>query len=81
MIFDKPDIAMEAADLSAKQLDEMVEKIPLSNPLFYLGPATTPIPPNVEALKDPKVKKLLEYRLKNLRDRKDRRKLRKPVKP
>ena len=47
------------AVLNHKKLDKMVEKIPLSNPLFNLGPATTPLPPNVEALKDPKVKKLV----------------------
>ena len=69
------------AVLYKEQLDEMVEKIPLSNPLFTLPPATTPIPPNVEALKDPKVKKLIESRIKNLRDRRDRRKNRKIVKP
>ena len=34
------------AVLCAKQLDKMVEQIPLSNPLFNLGPATTPLPPN-----------------------------------
>ena len=69
------------AVLPKEQLDKMVEKISLSNPLFDLGPATTPIPPNATALKDPKVKKLIESRFKAIKARRDRRLKRRPVKP
>ena len=45
------------AVLPKKQLNKMVEAIPLSNPLFTLPPATTPLPPT-EGEKDPKAQKL-----------------------
>ena len=61
------------AVLCAKQLDKMVEEIPPSDPLFTLPPATTPLPPNMEALKDPKLQKVNEVRMKKLRELRNKR--------
>ena len=56
------------AVLDHKELDEMVEKIPLSNPLFTRPPATTPIPPGVVEVKDERVKKMLDVRTEAIKD-------------
>ena len=52
------------AILTAKELDGLVEKIPLSNPLYTLPPATTPIPPTVATLKSDIQGKLRKARMR-----------------
>ena len=43
---DKNELSVQyfGAKLSARRLDKIIKCIPLSNPIFELGPATTPIP-------------------------------------
>lgn len=47
------------------QLDKLVEKIPLSNPLYTLPPAITPVPPSVVASKSGVQGKLRKTRVKS----------------